>query len=237
MTSINHVGRRAQWAVAVPLLVLLGIVSIGIAGIAVGPSPAGAHARIEGTSPADASEIEALPDRVTITFAAKPATVEGDPLRVYDPAGMRVDDGDVRVARGGEVLSVGLAPGAARPGRYEVAYHVVSADSHLLAGRFGFAVIGAGGGAGAGVEPGADPAADAEAHPGAHPRADPAIGTAVSVDPSTFAPHAPDRRVRPSGTADLRPELLATAVAGVIAALRLRRWRAARRMRPRRPAA
>ena len=99
------------------------------------------HARVAGTSPADGSAVEAPPARVTITFAAKLVTVEGDPLRVYDPSGHRIDDGEVRLERDGEVLSVGLAAGgAAAPGRYAVAYHVVSADSHVVVGRFAFTV-------------------------------------------------------------------------------------------------
>ncbi|HEX5947327.1 MAG TPA: copper resistance CopC family protein, partial [Acidimicrobiales bacterium] len=98
------------------------------------------HARVAETSPADGTAVAAPPARVTITFAAKPVTVEGDPLRVYDPSGGRIDDGEVRLERDGEVLSVDLAAGAAATGRYAVAYHVVSADSHVVVGRFTFTV-------------------------------------------------------------------------------------------------
>ena len=130
-----------------PVAAVLGLLVAGALGAVALPVTAdghvhvSGHARVVGTSPADGSTVEALPDRVTITFAAKPATVEGDPLRVYGPSGRRVDDGDVRIGRDGEVLSVGLT-GAAVTGRYAVAYHVVSADSHLVAGRFAFTVTG-----------------------------------------------------------------------------------------------
>ena len=59
-------------------------------------APAGAHAVVVGTVPADTTRIEHLPDRISIYLNAKPATVEGDPVSVYDPGGTRIDDGDVR---------------------------------------------------------------------------------------------------------------------------------------------
>jgi methionine-rich copper-binding protein CopC len=118
----------------------LGLAAGLVAGL-VGPAPAGAHARVSGSAPADGSDVEALPERVSISFSAKPVTPEGDPLLVYDPTGRRIDDGDVRVERGGQALSVGLMPGAAGPtGRYEVVYRVVSADTHVVAGHLGFTV-------------------------------------------------------------------------------------------------
>jgi methionine-rich copper-binding protein CopC len=118
----------------------LGLAAGLVAGL-VGPAPAGAHARVSGSAPADGSDVEALPERVSISFSAKPVTPEGDPLLVYDPTGRRIDDGDVRVEQGGQALSVGLLPGAAGPtGRYEVVYRVVSADTHVVAGHLGFTV-------------------------------------------------------------------------------------------------
>ena len=81
------------------------------------------------------------PSAASISFSAKPVTPEGDPLLVYDSTGRRIDDGDVRAEQGGQALSVGLLPGAAGPtGRYEVVYRVVSADTHVVAGRLGFTV-------------------------------------------------------------------------------------------------
>lgn len=107
-------------------------------------APARAHARVTGTDPADRSVVDAAPERITVFLAAKPATVEGDPLRVYGPTGERIDDGNVTVSGVGDVvlegdetaLSVGLSPEGARSGGdYYVSYRVISADSHLVAGR------------------------------------------------------------------------------------------------------
>jgi methionine-rich copper-binding protein CopC len=101
-----------------------------------------AHARVTGSTPADGSTVDAPPERVSVSFAAKPATVEGDPLLVYDAAGRRVDDGEVRTDGAGDVLSVGITPGAGGAGAYTIVYRVVSADTHVIAGHLGFTVTG-----------------------------------------------------------------------------------------------
>jgi methionine-rich copper-binding protein CopC len=109
------------------------------------PAAAGAtaaHARVTGSTPADGSALDAPPERVSVSFAAKPATVEGDPLLVYDAAGRRVDDGDVRADGAGDVLSVGITPGAGGAGTYTIVYRVVSADTHVIAGHLAFTVTG-----------------------------------------------------------------------------------------------
>lgn len=142
MKPIHHVRRGARRAAVV--LAVLGLAAISAAAIVAAPVPAGGHARIAGTSPGDGSWNAVVPDRVTVTFTAKPVTVEGDPLRVYDPSGVRIDDGVARLDHGGDVLSVGVPVGATASGRYAVAYHVVSADSHLVTGRFAFTVTGEG---------------------------------------------------------------------------------------------
>ncbi len=101
-----------------------------------------AHARVTGSEPADGAVVTALPARVTVRFSGKPATAEGDPLLVYDPSGRRIDDGDVRVEPGGRALSVGTTPAAGAPGGYTLVFRVVSADSHVIAGRLAFEVSG-----------------------------------------------------------------------------------------------
>jgi methionine-rich copper-binding protein CopC len=101
-----------------------------------------AHARVTGSEPADGAVVAALPARVTVRFSGKPATAEGDPVQVYDPSGRRIDDGDVRVEPGGRSLSVGTTPAARAPGGYTVVFRVVSADTHVIAGRLAFEVGG-----------------------------------------------------------------------------------------------
>lgn len=176
---------------------LVALVTIATALMA-GRSPeADAHARISHVSPADGAVVEALPDSVSITFVAKPATVEGDPVMVYDPTGRRVDDGDARIADDGQVLAVGLDGSAGHlAGRYEILYRVASADTHVLTGRVGFTV---------------SEAADAD---------EPAFV-------ADAAPVERPRHLRGAGPADLRPEVLAVGVAAALAVTARRRTRRA----------
>ena len=116
------------------------IIGLGVAR----PSPAPAHAVVVGTAPANGAAIDAPPQRIAVYLEAKPATLEGDPLAAYTQAGERVDAGDVTMAEDGRVLSVGLLPGDPSAAHYqiEVVYRIVSADSHMISGRFGFHVMG-----------------------------------------------------------------------------------------------
>ena len=76
------------------------------------------------------------PDRVTIYLDAKPATVEGDPIQVFGPAGHRIDRSDARTDAAERELSVGLREGPA--GSHAVVYRIVSRDAHLIAGQLAF---------------------------------------------------------------------------------------------------
>ncbi len=180
--------------------VVLRLVALAtiVTSLVAGRSPeAGAHARISHVSPADGAVVEVLPDSVSITFVAKPATVEGDPVMVYDPMGRRVDDGDPQVGDDGQVLSVGLDGSPGHPaGRYEILYRVASADTHVLTGRFGFTVTEAA----AADEP---------------------------VFVADAAPVERRRHLRGAGPTDLRPEILATGVAAALAVTARRRTRRA----------
>jgi methionine-rich copper-binding protein CopC len=107
--------------------------------VAWSPAPASAHARLVGSSPADGSTVERAPDEVSIVLDAKPATIEGDPLQVIGPDGRRVDAGDARADAEGSTLTVSLDAAAPRPsGEYQIAYRVVSEDTHVIAGRLTF---------------------------------------------------------------------------------------------------
>jgi methionine-rich copper-binding protein CopC len=131
--TIRPVGLRL---VVVATLVLgLGVVR---------SSPAPAHSVVVGTAPASGAAVDALPERIELYLDAKPATVEGDPLAAFIQAGDRIDAGDVTVSEDGRTLSVGLVPGDPAAAHYqvEVVYRVVSADSHVVSGRFGFHVMG-----------------------------------------------------------------------------------------------
>jgi methionine-rich copper-binding protein CopC len=130
---------------ASPAVLRLVIAATLILGLGVArSSPAPAHAVVAGTAPADGTDVDALPERIAVYLDAKPATLEGDPLAAYTQAGDRIDAGDVAVSEDGRVLSVGLIPGDPSSAHYqvEVVYRIVSADSHVVSGRFGFHVMG-----------------------------------------------------------------------------------------------
>ena len=117
-------------------LVLAGLVVLGAPA-----GPAAAHARLVGSAPEAGTTVERVPAEIVIELDAKPATIEGDPLQVYTPEGRRVDAGDPHVGEDGRRLAVTLDPGQPLPsGEYQVAYRVVSADSHVIAGRLSFTV-------------------------------------------------------------------------------------------------
>ena len=119
------------------------VIGLGVACPAPAPA-AGAHAVVVGTEPANGAAVDALPERIAVHLDAKPATIEGDPLAVYTQAGDRIDAGDVTVGENGRVLSVGVLPGDPSAAHYQidVVYRIVSADSHMISGRFGFHVMG-----------------------------------------------------------------------------------------------
>jgi methionine-rich copper-binding protein CopC len=127
---------RSRWRLA-----LVGITLVVPAFVSTGfvARPAGAHAKVTGSSPADGATVDVAPEVVTLYLDAKPATIEGDPVQVYGPDGERVDAGDAHVGADGQELTVTMAAGVARPaGEYHLLWRVVSEDSHLIAGHYTF---------------------------------------------------------------------------------------------------
>jgi copper transport protein len=146
-------GRRrlgAGWRLGTALVLLLGWLVAGL----VLTVPAGAHAELVATTPADSARLAAAPARVTLRFSEN---VELSPgyLQVTDTAGRHVEAGRASFVDGDRSrLSVGLRP-ALGPGSYLVSYAIVSADSHPVSGGYAFVVgsgplVAAGGGAGGG---------------------------------------------------------------------------------------
>jgi copper resistance protein C len=207
---------------------LVAVAGLGLAVAAMGwavparaAEAAGAHARVTGTFPADGAVVEAPPARVTVFLAAKPATIEGDPIRVYGPTGDRIDDGRFSVSvidHGDTALSVGLLAEANRSaGDYHVAFRVISRDSHLIAGRFGFRSLApSGAGAGAGAA-GAGAAG--------------ASGSGASRGVASFSPASePERSLQGRSPHDEWPKaVFAGGVALGAVGLVTRRWRRSRR--------
>jgi methionine-rich copper-binding protein CopC len=187
------------------VLVALLAVSPGVAHA----SPAEAHARVIGTYPEDAAILDLPPWQVVIFLTAKPATIEGDPIRVYAPSGERVDAGEATILDDeATALSVGLAPDAVLPsGDYQVTYRMVSLDAHLVAGSFGFTSqqVGAPSAADTAVSPPAPASAShgltsaSPADPWHWPKALFAVGAPAALLGVSWQRRRTRRRPRPAG--------------------------------------
>ncbi|MGW2209556.1 copper resistance CopC/CopD family protein [Streptomyces sp. NPDC001781] len=134
------------------VLLLLAVTGTLFAGAA----PASAHAALTGSDPAQGVVVDRAPAQVSLTFSEQVAMGD-DSLRVLDPKGKPVQSG--RPANvSGTTYAVRLRAGLA-DGTYTVAYQVVSADSHPVAGAYTFSigapsrtvVSGTGAGAGGGA--------------------------------------------------------------------------------------
>ncbi|MEG3629848.1 copper resistance CopC/CopD family protein [Streptomyces poriticola] len=99
--------------------------------------PASAHAALTGSDPQQGAVVDKAPAQVSVTFSES-VSMDADSLRVLDPKGNRVDDGEPSEA-GGTTYAVKLRSGLP-DGTYTVAYQVVSADSHPVAGAFTFSI-------------------------------------------------------------------------------------------------
>src|SRR5690349_312950 len=101
-------------------------------------SPAAAHAVLVSSSPVDGEILKQAPARVTATFD-EPVGVSSDSLRVFSPAGARVDSGGTVHGSKPSEITVRLATGLSH-GTYTVSWHVISADSHPVQGAFSFSI-------------------------------------------------------------------------------------------------
>ncbi|MFM8861777.1 MAG: copper resistance protein CopC, partial [Acidimicrobiia bacterium] len=120
---------RAIVLLAVPLMILVGV-------LALGTGTAAAHASVVSTDPADGSVSATAPSRVSITFTES-VSINAGGLVVRNGAGERVDDATATAK--GAVASTGLRPGLPN-GTYVVTYRVLSADGHPVSGSFLFGV-------------------------------------------------------------------------------------------------
>lgn len=98
--------------------------------------PAGAHAVLESTTPADRARLDEAPSSITFTFSETVGATTGA-VRVYDASGTRVDTG--RVDTDGGVVTVGLEDGLGDDA-FVATYRVVSADGHPVSGAISFTV-------------------------------------------------------------------------------------------------
>ncbi|CAM5632814.1 copper resistance CopC/CopD family protein [Streptomyces purpurascens] len=102
-----------------------------------GAGPASAHAAVTGSDPGQGAVVQEAPARISLTFSEQVA-LSDDSLRVLDPDGKRVDTAEPSNVSG-TTYAVGLKPGLP-DGTYTVAYQVVSADSHPVAGAYTFSI-------------------------------------------------------------------------------------------------
>lgn len=121
------VDRRPALLVATTVLALLLVALL--------PGAAFGHAMMTGAVPADGSELEAAPEVVTVSFN-EPVTADPQSLRVFDADATRVDGGPLDVPADEVAVSLPDLP----DGAYVVAYRVVSADGHPIAGTLTFTV-------------------------------------------------------------------------------------------------
>jgi copper transport protein len=119
----------------VRILVLLLLAAV--CALLAGAGPASAHAAVTGSDPGQGAVVDQAPARISLTFSEQVA-VSGDSLRVLDPEGKRVDTGEPSNVSG-TTYAVRLHSGLP-DGTYTVAYQVVSADSHPVAGAYTFSI-------------------------------------------------------------------------------------------------
>ncbi|WP_037896817.1 copper resistance CopC/CopD family protein [Streptomyces sp. NRRL S-920] len=102
-----------------------------------GAAPASAHAALTGSDPKQGAVVDKAPAQVKLTFSEKVAMSDGS-VRVLDPSGKRADTNrttDLGANTYGVKLRKNLPDGT-----FTVAYQVVSADSHPVAGAFTFSI-------------------------------------------------------------------------------------------------
>jgi copper transport protein len=134
MTDPRAPGRPRRW----PQRVLASL-ALTTAGLLAGAGSASAHAVLISTTPARNTILTAPPGQVTLRFGES-VLLPPSALRVFDPAGVQVDDGHpVHPGPDGATVGVGLRAGTAQ-GSYTVAWRVISADTHPVSGAFNFSV-------------------------------------------------------------------------------------------------
>lgn len=128
---------------------------LGLLTVVVGPAtPAAAHNRFVGSSPAAGSTTDRVPETVVLTFD-QPVLGLGTGVVVTGPDG-EVQDGPPRPVD--NTVSQDLRPGA-QAGQYRVTWRVTSTDGHPISGEFTFTAVAAGRGSAAPPAPAADRAA------------------------------------------------------------------------------
>ncbi|MFC1417938.1 copper resistance CopC/CopD family protein [Streptacidiphilus cavernicola] len=123
-------GRFRAAALLTLLAAMFGLMLAGATG-------ASAHAALLSTDPKQGSVVQTAPTQIVLHFSEQ-VTLEQDAMRVYDPAGKRIDTGGTGHAGSDDTTArVALVPGLAE-GTYTVAWRAISADTHPVSGAFTF---------------------------------------------------------------------------------------------------
>ncbi|HEX2262498.1 MAG TPA: copper resistance CopC family protein [Pseudonocardiaceae bacterium] len=114
------------------------MVACAVLGALVGVGSAAAHAVLISSDPGQGVVLATVPTTVSLTFS-EPVSVAAEGIRVFDPDGVQLDTGRAAALGRASTVGVGLRSAAQR-GTYTVAWRVMSADSHPVAGGFTFSV-------------------------------------------------------------------------------------------------
>lgn len=123
--------RRIASITDLPLALIL-IISLTL------PLPVFAHAVLVQSHPEVDSTINASPEQVNIWFNENVAS-EFKALAVINSAGKRVDNKDIKQARL-DRSHIYITTPQLPPDTYTVRYRVMSADTHIVTGRFNFTI-------------------------------------------------------------------------------------------------
>ncbi|MCF4139164.1 copper resistance protein CopC [Streptomyces sp. Tue 6430] len=104
-----------------------------------GAGQASAHAALRDADPADGSVLATAPRSITLTFTESVGLID-DSFRVFDPRNGRVGTGEPQHADGRSDTARVTLPARLGTGTFTVAWRVVSADSHPIAGAFTFSI-------------------------------------------------------------------------------------------------
>src|SRR5690606_4778702 len=116
-----------------------GLVIAGVGLLGPGRAePAGAHAVLESTEPADGASLDTPPDRVVLRFSESVQTVD-DGIQVYGGSGDTLDIGE-SAHPDGDNAAVAVELADLSEGAYVVSWRVVSSHSHPIRGAFTFQV-------------------------------------------------------------------------------------------------
>jgi copper transport protein len=124
-------GRRLRALVLLGTTVLLLLLG--------GAGQASAHAALRGADPADGAVLKTAPRSITLTFTESVGLID-DTFRVFDPGNGRVETGEAQHVDGRSDTARVTLPAKLGTGTFTVAWRVVSADSHPIAGAFTFSV-------------------------------------------------------------------------------------------------